>query len=90
MIDYSDIVIERTLEEAKYILDNRCTIRECAKAKGVSKTTVHRDLAKRLPDIDIFLHLRVYTHLRNNWNARTIRGGAATSRKYKRLGGDYG
>lgn len=82
---YSDIVIERTLEEAKYILDNRCTIRECAKAKGVSKTTVYRDLTKRLPSIDRLLHFRVYTHLRNNWNARTMRGGISTSRKYKEI-----
>lgn len=83
----NDIQRERTIEEAKYILENQCTIRECAKALGVSKSTVHLDLQKRLNEIDKGLYLRVYMHIRKNIKFRSIRGGFATQRKYKEIRG---
>ena len=32
---------ERTIELAKYITENKCTVREAAKKFGISKSTVH-------------------------------------------------
>ncbi len=32
---------ERTVELAKYIIKNKCTVREAAKKFGISKSTVH-------------------------------------------------
>ncbi len=32
---------ERTIELAKYIIDNKCTVRKAAKKIGISKSTVH-------------------------------------------------
>ena len=31
----------RTAELAKYIIDNKCTVRDAAKKFGISKSTVH-------------------------------------------------
>ena len=39
---------ERIKEEAKYFLSNSSTTRETAKAFGVSKSLIHKDLSKRL------------------------------------------
>ncbi len=38
---------ERAIELAKYIIDNRATVRAAAKRFGVSKSTVHTVLTKR-------------------------------------------
>ena len=32
---------ERTIELANYIAENKCTVRDCAKKFGISKSTVH-------------------------------------------------
>ena len=44
---------ERTIKEAEYILDNKCSIRTAAKYFNVSKSTLHYDLQKRLKLINI-------------------------------------
>ncbi len=36
-----DIIEERTVELANYIIETRCTVREAAKKFGISKSTVH-------------------------------------------------
>lgn len=70
----------RTLLEAKYFIKNRCTIRECAKAVGVSKSTVHKDLTQRLPEINGMMYRKVSDILKINLNERHIRGGESTRR----------
>jgi len=35
---------ERTIELANYIAENKCTVRDCAKKFGISKSTVHMDV----------------------------------------------
>ena len=50
-----DYIEERVLEIAGYILENGATVRQAAKNFGVSKSTVHKDVAERLPQIDVEL-----------------------------------
>ena len=70
---------------AIYIIDNKCTIRECAKKVGLSKSTVHNDLSQKLRKINRFLYVQVYKVLQNNLQVRHIRGGNATKLKYLQL-----
>lgn len=78
-----DDVRIRTIETAKYILKTGATVREAAKRFGVSKTTVHKDMRKRLQNIDSELFRKVDCVLVKNRMERHIRGGMATRRKYK-------
>ena len=73
----------RAVELAEYILENKTTVRAAAKHFGVSKSTVHKDLTERLELINRPLFLRVKEILEVNKAERHIRGGIATSIKYK-------
>jgi len=42
-----DYIEERALGIANYIIDNNATVRQTAKAFGVSKSTVHVEVTKR-------------------------------------------
>ena len=46
------IVEERAVELGRYILAHKATVRRAAKQFGVSKSTVHKDVAQRLRTID--------------------------------------
>ena len=65
-----------------YILETRATVRKAAKHFGISKSTVHTDVSKRLKDIDFELYERVRDILDENKAERHIRGGIATKEKY--------
>ncbi|MBE7076056.1 MAG: stage III sporulation protein D [Clostridiales bacterium] len=78
-------VIDRILEEAYYIAETGATVRATAKIFGVGKSTVHKDVTKRLKNIDKDLYLAVKKVLKINLSERHIRGGEATKRKYKGL-----
>ena len=43
---------ERAINLAHYIIDSKDTVRGAAKRFGISKSTVHKDLTERLPQID--------------------------------------
>ena len=73
----------RVLDEAKYILKYRSTVRAMTKVFGVCKSTIHHDLAHKLPHIDLKLYRRVNNLLKFNLSVRCIRGGQATKTKYK-------
>lgn len=75
----------RAEQFAVYIIDNNCTIRECAHSFGISKSTVHGDISKKLLLINKFLYYRVYRVLNKNLSERHIRGGLATKKKYEVL-----
>lgn len=77
-----DDVYARTIEYARYIIDNNSTIRATAKRFGVAKSTVHYDLKNRLKYYDENLYLQVKTILQNNFDEKHIRGGMATKQKY--------
>lgn len=75
----------RAIEEAKYILGSKQTIRQCAKAFGVSKSTVHYDISCRLKGLNARLYSRLKVVLDTNFADKHIRGGMATKNKYKSL-----
>lgn len=76
---------ERCKELGRYILSQKCTVRQVAQAKGVSKSMVHRDLTERLPIYDPRLYQEVRQHLKKNRAERHIRGGEATRLKYQNM-----
>ena len=74
---------ERAERLALYIIENRTTVRAAAQKFGISKSTVHKDISKRLPQYNRSLYLQVKTVLDENKAQRHIRGGDATRRKYR-------
>ena len=79
MKDYIEL---RAIEVGKYIIDSKATVRKTASRFGVSKSTVHKDLTERLPEIDHHLAEEVRDILDINKSERHIRGGMATRQKY--------
>ncbi len=78
-----DPVEERAIELARYITANNATVRAAARQFGVSKSTVHTDVSRRLAFYDPLLHEQVRAVLERNKAQRHIRGGQATRRKYR-------
>ena len=74
----------RTLDEARYIVETGATVREVAKVFGVGKSTVHKDVTKRLKGLDDNLYLLVRDVLDFNLSERHIRGGMATKKRHKK------
>lgn len=74
----------RIINEAKFIILNCSTVRETAKAFGVSKSTVHKDLSEKLFFYDRELYRQVRALLDENLRERHLRGGEATRQKYKK------
>ena len=74
---------ERALNIAKYIVDNKQTVRNAAKVFNISKSTVHKDLTERLKKIIRQLYLSARDVLDLNKAERHLRGGEATRKKYK-------
>jgi len=78
-----DYIEERAIEIANYIIDTKATVREAAKVFKVSKSTVHKDMAERLPKINPGIASEVKKILEKNKAERHIRGGRATRMKYR-------
>ena len=74
---------KRVIDSALYIIEYKSTVRATAKFLGVSKSTVHKDVVDRLPEIDRGLAEQVRKILDLNKEERHIRGGEATKNKYK-------
>ncbi len=74
---------ERARRLAEYLISKKSTVRSTAAAFGISKSTVHKDVAVRLAKIDPALHTEVMKILCLNREERHIRGGDATKRKYE-------
>ena len=81
MITFKDI----NEKEMQYIIDNKETVRGAAKKFGISKSTVHMDVSKRLIKINKSLALEVRNILNENKAERHIRGGMATKMKYSKI-----
>ena len=77
-------IVDRTVNEADYIIASGCTIRECSKKFNIGKTSTHKDLNERLLRINKKLYSQVHLILERNWNERAIRGGNATKRNYRK------
>ena len=70
------------VEIARYIVEHKTTVRETAKAFGISKSTVHKDVTERLPRVNKALAEATREVLDVNKSERHIRGGMATREKY--------
>ena len=75
-------IIDRVMEEARYIINTGKTVREMAFVFGVSKSTVHKDCTERLLLINPALAADARKILDLNKSERHIRGGLATREKY--------
>ncbi len=80
-----DYIYQRVLEISDYILKTEATVRQVARNFGVSKSTVHKDVTERLPQINRHLALQIKRILDKNKAERHLRGGEATRRKYLSL-----
>lgn len=79
-----DYIEERAMGIGVYIIENNATVRQTAKAFGVSKSTVHKDVTERLAQVNPRLAAEVRNVLDVNKQERHLRGGAATRNKYLR------
>ncbi|AQS57177.1 sporulation transcriptional regulator SpoIIID [Novibacillus thermophilus] len=79
-----DYIKERTIKIGQYIVETHNTVRMIAKEFGVSKSTVHKDLTERLPEINPELASKVKEILEYHKSIRHLRGGEATKIKYRR------
>ncbi|MBR1562839.1 MAG: sporulation transcriptional regulator SpoIIID [Ruminococcus sp.] len=73
----------RSVILGEYMLSKQCTVRACAKAFGISKSTVHKDVSERLKTASPSLYSKVRHLLDKNKEERHIRGGRATREKYR-------
>ncbi|GIQ61984.1 hypothetical protein PACILC2_05520 [Paenibacillus cisolokensis] len=79
-----DYIKERTIKIGRCIVETKHTVRTIAKEFGVSKSTVHKDLTERLPEINPDLADQVKHILEYHKSIRHLRGGEATKIKYKK------
>lgn len=82
-----DYIRRRVMDIANYIIETKATVRQAARLFDVSKSTVHKDMIERLPNINKQLARKVRKILELNKAERHIRGGEATRRKYKQKRG---
>ena len=78
-----EYIEERAVAIANYIIDYNATVRQSARKFGISKSTVHKDVAERLSHINPLLASRARVVLDINKAERHIRGGMATKEKYE-------
>lgn len=76
---------KRSENLAKFIIENKSTVREAAKKFGISKSTVHKDITEKLLKENHALYLEVEKILQFNKSERHIRGGEATKQKYLKI-----
>ena len=80
-----DFFHERAVILGQYIVLNNSTVRDTAKHFGISKSTVHQDITKKLKALDIILYYKVKEVLEKNKEERHLRGGEATKIKYEMM-----
>lgn len=77
-----EYIEKRAIDIANYIIEHNSTVRQTAKQFGISKSTVHKDVAERLVQINPTLAAEARKVLDMNKSERHIRGGLATKEKY--------
>lgn len=73
----------RAVEIGHYILETNKTIREAMTEFGVSKSTIHKDIKYRLPELDPELAVEVDVVMARHKAVRHINGGKAFRDKMK-------
>ena len=76
---------DRIIKEGLFIAETGATVRSAAKAFGLSKSCVHKDVTEKLERIDADLFKKVRSVLDKNLKERHIRGGLATKKHYAML-----
>lgn len=76
---------DRAICLAKYIISTKSTVRKTAQVFGISKSTVHNDVTKKLKNLSVELYLEVHSILSENFALKHIRGGEATRQKFKNM-----
>ena len=74
---------KRVRRAAEHIASTGATVRQTARLLGVSKSTVHKDMETRLPQLSSALAKEVAAVFARNKAERHLRGGEATRNKYK-------
>ena len=77
-----EYIEKRAIDIANYIIEHNTTVLQTAKQFGISKSTVHKDVAERLVLINPTLAVEARKVLDMNKSERHIRGGLATKEKY--------
>ncbi len=75
-------IIERVIKESNYLINTKKTIREIAKHFNISKSTVHKDISKRLLELDKSLYAKTLPILKEHIDTRHIKGGESTRKKF--------
>jgi putative DeoR family transcriptional regulator (stage III sporulation protein D) len=73
---------KRVLRAAEHIAATGATVRQTARLLRVSKSTVHKDMETRLPQLSSALSKEVAAVFAKNKAERHLRGGEATKRKF--------
>ncbi len=73
----------RPIMLGEYMVSHGATVRAAAKQFRISKSTVHKDIRCKLPELDGELYEKVAELLELNKQERHIRGGLATKRRYE-------
>ena len=76
---------KRVLKAAEHIAATGETVRQTARMLGVSKSTVHKDMEMRLPQLSAPLFGEVSQVFARNKAERHLRGGEATRKRYAKL-----
>lgn len=89
---YTQEVIKRVKFEASHVIKTECTIRELVDymakiedGKSISKTTAHRDMAVKLPEIDWDAYLNVREIFNKHRDEAPIRAGKAIHEKWQKI-----
>ena len=77
-----DEIGKRVLLEAEFILSTKSTLRQTSALFGVSKSTVHVDMSKRLRKLSEKKYKKIEKILNLNFAEKHLRGGQATKNKY--------
>lgn len=75
---------DRSVLLGQYIIKHKATVREAAAWSGISKSTVHSDVTKKLEKVDSGLYKQVRKILDENKAERHMRGGMATKEKWEK------
>ena len=77
-------IVNRVINEAKYMIDTGETVRDMALIFNVSKSTVHKDIKDRLYLIDIQKYNLVKKIMYEHIQMRHIKGGESTRQLFLR------
>lgn len=76
-----DHIRERVLKGANYMIENKCTMEDVAEELGISDTTVHVDLRRRLKEVNPGLKRITDRIIEGNIARGKVKGGLAMAKR---------